>query len=223
MTKAVSIVTIAAVVGLGLWLSSQAGATDGFAAPGAIHRLTADFFNFNGSESFTAVEADTPNPLQGGIAVFRKTVFVPWGFNTLYVSLSTTGDAHGGAANCFSCKLNGAFCNPGAQGSARCADNGTTQVPGWITLLKTPVPTADTNCNDGGGGAGDCHDNSIYYQWCVPLRKNRWGFSWGPHTIEIRMATDTTGSTVFIENAHVYVDASRIHGKNRCVQAPPIL
>jgi hypothetical protein len=176
-------------------------------AQDALRRLVAEF-DFFGFEAFT--DAEPP-----GIAIYRKTVDVPHRTNTLYLTLSTTGDTHDGAASCFTALLDGAFFNPGGQGAARCAQGGETPVEGWITLLKLPGQIGDpggTNCDDGGGGPGDCHDNSIYYQWCTPVEP-------GKHEVEIRMASDTQGKAVFIEQAHFYVDASGFKEERGCVQA----
>jgi hypothetical protein len=173
------------------------------AQEGVLRRLVAEF-DFFGFEAFTTSEPP-------GIAIYRKTVVVPKRANTLYLTLSTTGDTHDGAASCFTALLDGAFFNPGGQGAARCADGGETPVDGWITLLKLPGQIGDpggTNCDDGAGGPGDCHDNSIYYQWCTPVEP-------GEHEVEIRMATDTEGDAVFIEQAHFYVDASRFRKKEQ--------
>jgi hypothetical protein len=177
------------------------------AAQGALARLVAEFDYF-GFEAFTDLEPP-------GIAIYRKRISVPKRANTLYLTLSTTGDTHDGAASCFSALLDGNFFNPGGQGAARCAGGGETSVPGWITLLKLPGQIGDpggSNCDDGGGGPGDCHDNSIYYQWCTPVHA-------GDHEVEIRMATDTAGKAVFIEQAHFYVDASFFRDERGCVQA----
>ena len=175
---------------------------------GDLKRLVAEF-DFFGFEAST--DAEPP-----GIAIYRKTIDVPHRTNTLYLTLSTTGDTHDGAASCFTALLDGVFFNPGGQGAARCADGGETPVEGWITLLKLPGQIGDpggTNCEDGGGGPGDCHDNGIYYQWCTPVEK-------GKHEVEIRMASDTNGKAVFIEQAHFYVDASHFRKKEQgCAQA----
>jgi hypothetical protein len=127
--------------------------------------------------------------------------------------MSTTGDTHGGAAGCFTAKVDGAFFNPGGQGAAKCAGNGTVNKPGWVALIKEPAGGASANCNNGGGGSGDCHDNSITYQWCTPIKH-------GPHDVEVRMATSHAGNTAFIEQAFFYVDASRIQKGSAC-GAPP--
>jgi hypothetical protein len=177
-----------------MWLPSTKASNE-------LRRLAADplyFVEFQ--EAVTNMEPP-------GIAIYEKTVFVPRGVNALYLTMSTTGDTHGGAAGCFTAKVDGAFFNPGGQGAARCANHGTTGVPGWVTLVK--LPDSGTNCNDGGGGGGDCHDNSINYQWCTPIRH-------GPHTLQVRMASSSAGKNVFIEQAFFYVDASRIKKGSAC-------
>lgn len=197
----------AVVLALGLGFPAQSEA-------GFIDRLAADFAFF-GSECFTTAGVPAVNPETGGVACYQKTVFVPFFANTLYVTLSTTGDTHDGAASCFTCLLDGAFCNAGALGAASCAP-GFPQPVGWINLLKLPETDGANNCNDGGGGTADCHDNSIHYTWCTRVKP-------GVHTVQIRMATAQPGSTVFMETAHFYVDASRQGRKqNACEEAPII-
>jgi hypothetical protein len=178
-----------------MWIPATAGAGD------QIHRLAADpkFFG-EFEEASTIVEPP-------GLAIYDKTVFVPGDANVLYLTMSTTGDTHDGAASCFTALVDGNFFNPGGQGAARCAANGTMNVPGWVALIKEP--DGGTNCNDGGGGGGDCHDNATQYQWCTPISR-------GTHSVQVRMATNSAGKTVFIEQAFFYVDASRIKSGSAC-------
>jgi hypothetical protein len=174
-------------------------------AQSELKRLVAER-NFFGTEAVTALEPP-------GIAIYSKTILVPAGNNVLYLTMSTTGDTHDGAASCFTARVDGNFFAPGQQGSARCANGGTTRVPGWITLLKLPLDdNAADNCNDGGGGSADCHDNSIHYEWCKSIAP-------GVHTVEVRMATSSAGSNVFIEQAHFYVDTNGLPSGARCVRA----
>ncbi len=132
--------------------------------------------------------------------------------NTLYISLYTTGDVHRGAALWLSCRVDGQFCRPSALVAV------DEPPSGWITLRKLPQdfqnPNSTNNCNKGGGRTADCHDTGIAYQWCVPVKGGRevW--------VDLKMATNEAGKTVFIEKGHVYIDASLIKGKNRCPQAP---
>jgi hypothetical protein len=61
--------------------------------------------------------------------------------------------------------VDGTFCQP-LLGETE--GTGTT-FPHWYTLLKVPASTTGTNCNDGGGGTGDCHDNTIYFSCCARI------------------------------------------------------
>jgi hypothetical protein len=122
--------------------------------------FSTDVTAVNGPDIFTPGDPD-------GALFFRKKVTVPERSNTLYISLYTTGDVHGGAALWLSCRVDGRFCRPSAAGAVDQAPSG------WIALLKLPQdvqdPEGTNNCNDGGGGTADCHDNGITYQWCVPI------------------------------------------------------
>jgi len=186
-------------------------------ANGPILRIAADFFNFDGTETFTAAPVFAPDgTLVDGTTVFLKSVFIPPGSNTVYVTISTTGDTHDGAALWLSCRIDGVPCNPGTGGAGEAP-------AGWINLNKHKNYALGLT-GDGGGGAGDMHDNSIYYTWCVQRGS-------GPARVELKMASSGpdfetgTGDTppfVFFEAAHVYIDASRIAGENRCTPAPKL-
>lgn len=203
-----------AAVALATCLSVNPGAK---AQDSPILRHSADFFKFDGTEfttTTTAVNGVTTtvpgNP--DGALFYRKRVLVPGFSNVLYVSVYATGDTHNGAALWLSCRVNSAFCRPG---TAVAVDEAPS---GWIAMKKLPqdvqAPLGHNNCNDGGGGSADCHDNAIAYQWCVPTRGNR------VVTIDLKMATNKPGRNVFIEKGHVYIDSSRIGQPDRCVKAP---
>ena len=199
LTTSIPMALVAVFLTAAVWMpSAQAG--------DELHRLTADPKYFGSfEESSTVLEPP-------GISVYDKTVFVPGDANVLYLTMSTTGDTHGGSAQCFTALVDGNFFNPGGQGAARCAGNGTVNVPGWIALTK--LPDAGTNCSDGGGGGGDCHDNGINYQWCTPINR-------GTHSVQVRMATNSVGKEVFIEQAFFYVDSSRVKkGGSACGVTP---
>jgi len=178
-----------------------------------LHRLSADFLNFDGTETFTSVigvaDCSSSPCVPGspdGQLFYRKKVKIPDDDNVLYVTFVAQGDTHGGAALRLSCRLNDAFCNPGT---------GLTNAgnAGWVTLLKLPVPNGgSSNCNDGGGGAGDCHDNGITYSWCIPLTEyNKYD------TVDLKLATSIAGQSVFFERAHVFIDSNKIDKKkNQC-------
>lgn len=204
-------------------------------ADGYIRRHAADFFKFDGTEFFTSVTAAvTTDPAllsflppggTDGALFFTKAVTPTPETNVLYVTLYTTGDGHDGAKSWFSCRISGpgipvtppateAFCRTSAVGAI------DTAPPGWITLLSLPAASTITNCSifgDGGGGTADCHDNSITYSWCVPLPERS---AQTTFTVDLKMATSSAGSMIFIEKGHVYIDSSKIKGSNRCVLAP---
>lgn len=131
----------------------------------------------------------------GGDTIYLKTFVLPSGDNVLFVTLSSTGDTHGGAASWFSALVNGVVCNEG--------NDGASGAPGgWIPLQKHANGAPG---GDGGGGPGDMHDNGIYYTWCC-----RDGVqSGGANRVEIRMATSITGQPVFVERSHYYIDSAR--------------
>jgi hypothetical protein len=175
-------------------------------------RKSAEFRNFGGfaDESFT--DAGVP-----GISIYTKAVATGIGENILYVTISATGDTHGGAASWFSCSVDTGsgpvFCNPGSGGAAGAPG-------GWIALNKLPAATTATNCDDGSGGTGDCHDNSITYQWCTVLPA-AFVATGGAATVNLRMASSNPSAvagadTVFIEAAHFYIDATK-GGTPTCV------
>jgi len=177
----------------------------------AIHRMSAEFQWTPGVAplpEITTTILPTPFPAvaAGGKIVYTKTLFIP--HKNVYVTFSGTGDTHAGpgglgAALLMTCLIDGAPCQPGS-GLA------TAGPPGWITLQKMPQPVAITNCSDGGGGSGDCHDNNLYATWCF-------GVDPGAHTIDLKLAS-SNGGVVFYERGHVYIDAAS-GPPGRCVPA----
>lgn len=184
---------------------------------GPIKRLSAEFKNFDFTESFTTLGIATcpdggtrPDlcvagpPGSDGAVQYTKTVLTDLDVNVLYVTISAVGDTHFGSAEWLSCRVDGNFCNPGQGG----ADDAP---PGWIGVKKMynynttyTTPDGETlSAGDGGGGTGDSHDHGIHYTWCTPI-------SPGTHTVEIRQATSHAGdpNNVFFEAAHFYIDAS---------------
>lgn len=187
------------------------------------HSVAADFAYFG----FEALTINEP-PVIGlpvtssnfgpgdGLRIYEKTFNQSGKSNVVTVEMFTTGDTHFGAASCFTCIFtdpagNRQFCNPGGQGAARCAGGGTIPVSGWVALLKEPAGHGGTNCNDGGGGTGDCHDNAISYKWCYPVPVDEFDDPLtGLYTVELWMATNTAGDTAFIEQAHFYIDETKV-------------
>lgn len=202
-------------------------------ASGQLRRYAADYWSFGGGEfsttntSLPGVDEDTPAAAPNDGALFyRKTITVSSSINTLYVAVDTTGDAHDGAALRLSCRINGQFCrtshNPaGVDGAPS----------GWITLLKVPTSDGNTNCNDGGGGSADCHDNNINYTWCIPLEDYLAPDGGNtPVTIDLKMSSSSTGGVsdgvVYIEKGHVFIDGSKFtpaSAGSRCAEAAPLV
>lgn len=169
---------------------------------GPLHRLSVETQFAPPEEiSTAAVPADDG---AGGATVYSKTLFTP--FRNLFITFSGTGDTHGGAALLMTCVVDGVLCQAG--------DGLATAGPsGWITLQKVPVPTEVTNCDDGGGGAGDCHDNAINYTWCATVADP------GTKTIELKLAS-SNGEIVFYERAHIIIDAApNQNAASRCTEA----
>jgi len=187
-------------------LAAAAALLAGFAlcpalAAGPLTRHVAEF-NF-GPEQI-GVHAAAPNG-GGGHLIYTKTLTLPTSAQTVFVTISTTGDTHDGDAAWFSASVNQVVCNPG--------DSGAGFAPtGWIPLQKHFAfekvayhsnGASGLTAGDGGGGTGDMHDNGIYYTWCC-IRGVRPG---GSNTVQIKLATSTANEPVFIERSHFYIDS----------------
>ncbi len=145
-----------------------------------------------GPEQLTPLTA-TPGIGMGGMPVYTKTFTLPASQKTVFITLSSTGDGHGGAAHWYSASVNGVVCNKGNEGAGFAPG-------GWIPLQKHKNSTPG---GDGGGGIGDLHDNGIYYTWCC-TEGVRPG---GSNTVQIKMASSIAGQIVFMERSHFYVDS----------------
>lgn len=183
-----------------------------------LHRFAANFRGFAaGDEISTLVAASgTPTPGSGGIVIYNKTIFVPEHINVLFVTVSGTGDAHNGARILLSCLVDDVPCNPGK------IPNGAPD--GWVTVQRHKdynlnyTNSGTTFNGDGTGGAGDLHDNSVYYTWCSKIKnKHEDG---AVHNIKIKLGSqnveDTTFPLVSLEAVHFFIDGARLRGKNAC-------
>ena len=171
-------------------------------ALGPVHRFSAEFqftsdpLSVTGPEIVTNLPPALTPPGAGGKVVYRKTLFIP--YRTLFFTFSATGDTHGGAALLMTCLVDGVVCQSGG-GLV------TAGPSGWITLQKMPAGHTGTNCNDGSGGTGDCHDNNLNYTWCTTVDGP------GPRTVELKLASSIPGGLgreVFYERSHIYIDAT---------------
>ena len=154
---------------------------------GPISRLSAQFKAWDGSEMSTT--AAIP-----GIIIYSKSVKVPLDANTLFLTLSATGDCHENLGVTAVAEF-GAFLNGSPFNLGTTAANGTQ---GWINLLNP---------------SGDLHDNNINYTWCAPVIPGN------KYLVELRMASDN-GGQVYIEGAHFNIDVAQLGKNNRCTEAP---
>ena len=192
------------VIALGLmvlWMPKPASAQ-------ALIRLDSEFHGeAEGGEMPTYIPA-----LAGGTQIFSKTLLVPSGYSTAYVTISGQGDDHYGVALQLECLVDQYVCSPDFGGASADAP------AGWITPLKHFNYDADyflpdgseISGGDGGGGNGDLHDNSVNHTWCFNVRP-------GVHTFSIKLGNScgesltpacSQPSYVFMENIHFYIDAS---------------
>ena len=203
----VAVVTTAlvALFALGLVMPNQA---DAF-----LIRLAAHFNSFTGEHVTGAISAAGG---AGGAVIYGPVaVFAP-SSGVLYITMYTNADQHRGAAQDFTCFRNGVVCNPAnlAVGPAGGAPTG------WIRMQRTPAGTGATNCNQGAGGDGDCHDNTVTYLWCSRVGA-------GTHSVFIKQAVSApaaTGKLVFVEKSHFTIDfsSSSLGSPASCSAAGPL-
>jgi hypothetical protein len=222
------------------------------AVSSTLNRLSAEFQN-PGEISTNATAAPSPVPLgaPGGMVVYDKTLNIPSG--VAYITFSAQGDTHQlfsglnpipatGSALLMTASLTDAagnvtVCQPmaGAKGAT------LVQAP-WMTLLKLPDgETSPNNCDDGGGGVADCHDNAFMFSCCALVTcphvagggggdakrgkvKNFDGSGGGgdnggnggcPQDVKISMAS-SNGAIVFYEDSTIYIDQSSNGGGGFC-------
>ena len=198
--------TLLAVV----WLlfPPSTGASGGVGNTGYLRRYAANFITFGAPAELVTVAPPAPGA-QGGTVIYDKNIFVADDINTLYVTISAVGDTHNGARLQIACNIDNAPCNPGP--------NPVGGAPnGWLTIQRhkdynnnyTGVPFS----GDGGGGAGDLHDNGVHYTWCAPFETKA-----GLHNVKVRFASApapgdpaSAGAPVFLEAVHFYVDGARV-------------
>ena len=214
MTRKATIGIWAVLALITLFLPTLARAQDS----GYVRRYAAHFAAF-GSELTTTVA-----PLAGGAGgavIYNKNFFTAGDINTLYVTISATGDTHLGARLMIACLVDGSPCNP--LGGTPLINGAPT---GWVNVKRF----ANYNlyyvgvgfAGDGLGGAGDVHDNAIHYTWCTPFDAKP-----GSHNVQVKMASapspdlGSAGAPVFLEQVHFFVDGSRVaNAANRCTNDP---
>jgi len=88
----------------------------------SLQRLSAEFSNFDGTETSTGNTVP-------GIQIYHKMITVPDGCDTLYVIISATADEDA-YAMWLTCKVDFAFCNPGPTFE--------TDTDGWLAIQNIP-------------------------------------------------------------------------------------
>lgn len=160
-------------------------------AQGAVHRLAANYNAFGGGEITFTIGTDSP-PVsngEGGKVIYTHTVTVPAGDNTLYVTVSGTGEANSGqrVPMFLGCLVGINPCNP--------FKGGPDAPTGWIQVLE----------------GFDLVDQNFSYTWCKAVTA-------GTKTVRVKVAaTGNSGITADIEGLHYYIDSSKITSTaNRC-------
>jgi hypothetical protein len=213
VSAAFALAMLSGLVVLLLWIlfPPSAGAAGGVGNTGYLRRYAANFTAYGtsatGPELVTNL-APAPNA-QGGMIIYNKNFFVADDINTLYVGISATGDTHGGARLQLACLIDGVACNGGP--------NPVGGSPtGWITMNRhdnyNDNYIGPGYAGDGGGGAGDVHDNTVMKQWCTPFETKA-----GTHNVQIKMASSgvpgdpgSTGNLVFMEGVDFWIDGARV-------------
>ncbi len=191
-------------------------------AQGYIRRYAANFRAWGAGdvvEISTILPAAAGPPGAGGLLIYDKSFVTSDDVNVIYVTISTTGDVHAGARSQFTALLDGEVCNRGSIPIG-------AGPPGWITLQRhlnyNIFGLSPGYGGDGGGGAGDAHDNSIHYTWCC-----RAALVEGLRNVKVKMASACPAGScgpaameprVFIEGAYFYIDGSNVRSADRCVQ-----
>jgi len=182
-------------------------------AQSPLQRLSSEFQNSTTLVNETSTDAPALPAGAGGTVVYQKTLTVPDNVRVIYVTFSGQGDVHNGSALLMNASVNGTLIQP-LLGQTGPGGGGPHVQTGWYTLTHLPQAGAGvTNCNDGGGGTADCHDNTLYFSGCV-----RVGTSGGPITVTIKLADLPGGSPnfAFYERATIYIDGQEDPNGNLC-------
>jgi hypothetical protein len=179
-----------------------------------LRRLSAQFQNSStGINEIQVNEPAGPNGT-GGVPIYQKNLRVPDDVDVLYVTFSAQAETHNGAALLMNATVDGMLCEPLA-GQTDAGGGGSHLQTGWYTLLILPQPIAVTNCNDGGGGSADCHDNAIYFSCCARLSKGH--RKTVPVDIHLASLPGPSGFGSFYERSTIYIDGQKDEKRNFCV------
>jgi hypothetical protein len=198
-----------------------------------LRRLSAEFQNnttLGGDGEISTTAAAQPAGA-GGMVFYDKTVKLSDDVDVIYVTFSGQGDAHNGSALLMNATVNGNLIQPLAGQTG--VGGGSAFEPhlqtGWYTLLHLPDAGTGTNCNDGFGGPGDCHDSTLYFSGCYRLaasekKKKHDDDDDTPKSARIMIAlADLPGGTTggvenraFIERTIIYIDGQKDRHGSAC-------
>ena len=186
-----------------------------------LRRIVSEFQNNNtvGGVGEISTSAAATAGGTGGTPVYTKTFTIPNDVDVLYVTFSAQGDTHRGSALLMNAAVNGTLIQPLA-GQTGIGGGGSHVQTGWYTLLILPTTSTDpltpaNNCNDGGGGTADCHDNAIYFSGCINIGHHNPA---DPFTVVIKLANlpGGDGNTSFYERSTIYIDGQKDTTGNLC-------
>ena len=192
---------------------------------GGLRRLSAEFQN--STTLGTAGEIVTNAPAlpgsAGGAVFYDKTVKLSDDVDVIYVTFSGQGDAHNGSALLMNATVNGNLIQPLA-GQDEAGGGGPHLQTGWYTLLHLPQAATGTNCDDGSGGTGDCHDSALHFSGCYRLRaaekKKHDDDDEAPKFARIKIAlADLPGggfNRAFVERTTIYIDGQKDRHGSAC-------
>jgi hypothetical protein len=185
--------------------------------PGGLDRLSAEFQS-GGEIATIATPAASPVPgAPGGVVVYDKTLNIPPG--VAYITFSAQGDTHEqldgtntpipgtGAALLMTASITDAAGNVTTCQPMASAGGAALFGAPWMTLVKLPDGEPPNNCDDGGGGPADCHDNAFSFSCCALIANGKGGPGGNSRDVKISMAS-SNGGTVFYEDSTIYIDKS---------------
>lgn len=208
--------TMLVLIVLGVFVLAPVSQVAQAGGEGGLRRLAANFRGFNLNEIVTGASASGTPPASGGIVIYSKSLYVPEDINVLFVTVAGTSDQHNGAQLYLTCLLDGVACNGGSLSDGAFA--------GWIPLQRhrnyNLSYTGAGFHGDGGGGAGDLHDNGFYYTWCTKIKTSE--EEGATHNVKVKLAAfDIDASHAPLANVeaiHFFVDGAELHGSNACTE-----
>jgi hypothetical protein len=193
----------------GCFVAGSVSAADPSAPP---KRLLSKEFQNNTSLGGTGEISTTAAALAagaGGTVIYDKTLLeIPNDIDVLDIEFEGQGDQHNGSALLMNASVNGVLCQP-LLGQTAGGGGGPHVQTGWYTLSHLPQSTTGTNCNDGGGGTADCHDNTIVFSCCARIESE-------DARVQIKLANLPGGGAnfSFIERTLIVIEGTKDNAKH---------